>query len=273
MAHKLKSQRLLLFCFIGSISLCGLIGIFALLLGEMTDFIGRVLATTATVGGASIFALAAAIPWERKRWQPVGPLGMLAVVNAMVFLLILIWLDPYFANGYKWFFKALFVSCVFAVALPHIGLLSLASLHRAYEIVRLGTVGAIALLGAALSFLIVGEVDPGELGARLLGVLGILDACGTVAVPILHRVSRIRSAESTVTTKLELTLTCPRCRTTQTLPVGRSKCTSCGLKFTIDIEEEHCPKCGYVLYQLTSDKCPECGTNVLEHQPQSSGLT
>lgn len=263
MALKLKSQRYLLFSFIGSIALCGLIGIFALLLGEMTSFVGRVLATTATVGGASIFALAAAIPWERKRWRPIGLLGILAVANATVWILIVIWVEPLFIDN-RWLFKTTIVSCILAVVLPHIGLLSLAQLHRTYEIVRVGTVAAIALLGVILIAIFLGELDPGNIGIRYIGALGILDACGTIAVPILHRVSRLRQAEATVTTQLEITLRCPRCDRKQTLPTGGAKCSDCGLKITIEIEEEHCPKCGYALYQLTSENCPECGTKVLE---------
>lgn len=262
MAMELKTQRVLLVGFIASISLCGVIGIFCMLLGEMSDLVARVLATTATVGGASIFALASAIPWERKRWPPIGPLGMIAVAIAFVLLLVLIWLDPHRWQHAKLFFKALVSACVFAVALPHIGLLSLARLHRQYELVRYGTVGAIALLAATIVVMVVGEIEPGDVVIRYIGAIAILDACGTIAIPILHRVSRIQSHEQTLTTALEISLTCPRCAAQQTVPVGRSACGKCGLRFSIEIDEEHCPKCGYALYQLTSGVCPECGAPV-----------
>ena len=101
----------------------------------------------------------------------------------------------------------------------------------------------------------------------MLAALGILTGCGAICVPILHRLSAMPVVEHMVTTKLMLTLTCPRCESRQELPVGHSKCSKCGLRMNIEIEEEHCSKCGYVLYKLTSDRCPECGTPI---GPQSA---
>ena len=98
---------------------------------------------------------------------------------------------------------------------------------------------------------------------QTVGALAILVACGPLSVPILHRVSTLRRNESVVTTELKLTIACPRCGVSQTLPTGRTRCAGCGLKFLIEIEEEHCPKCGYALFQLRSERCPECGSPVL----------
>ncbi|MBU0717421.1 MAG: hypothetical protein KJ749_04160 [Planctomycetes bacterium] len=95
---------------------------------------------------------------------------------------------------------------------------------------------------------------------RAMGVLAILVVCGCIAVPILHRVSAIRIREETRTTELSLSLTCPRYGKPQKLPAGRSRCAECGLRFSIEIDEEQCSSCGYPLYRLTSSACPECGT-------------
>jgi predicted amidophosphoribosyltransferase len=43
----------------------------------------------------------------------------------------------------------------------------------------------------------------------------------------------------------------------------------------IKVDEPHCETCGYLLYRLKSDRCPECGTPVVkagmtnDHDPQA----
>ncbi len=260
MALSSRTQRSLLYTLILSLSACGLIGISILLRGTFGTLEGRVLASTATIGGAAILALAAAVAWESRRWQPVGPAGMAAVGVALLLVLVLIWdLRP--GSPFDWFERSTATCCVVAVALPHIALLALARLHRGFEWVRLGTVVVIVALSILISWIIWLE-PPGDFWARLIGVFAILDACGTIAVPILHRVSRIHEREQYVTVALEVSLTCPRCGVTQTRPTGLSQC-ACGLKFRVEVQEEHCKKCGYSLYQAPSGTCPECGTPVV----------
>ena len=156
----------------------------------------------------------------------------------------------------------MFVSCIIAVALVHVALLSLARLNQSYEWVRICTVISIAMLALIICSIILFETFTEEIGFRLIGVLAIIDVCGTLAIPILQRISAIHVRENIVTTQLTLSLTCPRCTRAQQVPVGRSKCAGCGLKFNIEVEEEHCSKCGYSLYQLQSSTCPECGTPI-----------
>ena len=263
MAIKSKTQRTLLLAFVISIACCGATGIYCLLVGRLGWVGGQILATTSVVGAASILGLVSAIPWERRRWHPIGPVALAAVAVAFVLLLIIIWGD---LSMRKWeaLYKATFVACVAGVALPHVSLLSLSRLRREYGWVRRVTIILIALLGGLISIMILAEQDD-EFLFRLIGILAIGDVCGTVTVPILHRVSAIRVREGIRTVELELSMTCPRCGRTQTLPVGRCKCTECGLKFNIEIEEEHCTACGYPLYRLESAACPECGTPIAQN--------
>ena len=260
MAMESQTQRTLLLAFIISIACCGVVGIYCLLVGRLGVLEGRILGTTSIVGAASMLGLVSAIPWERRRWHPLGPGSMAAVVLAFVLVLIVIWGD---LSPQKWedFFKLTAVACVAGVALPHISLLSLARLHRQYGWVRRVTIMLIVLLSGLISYMVLAEQD-GEFWFRLVGIMAIGDVCGTVAVPILHRVSAIRACEAITTVELSVSLTCPRCHKTQELPVGRCRCAECGLKLNIEIEEEHCAVCGYVLYRLESSVCPECGTPI-----------
>lgn len=264
MALSTPTQRSLLFTFILSLCACGLLGIYVLLLGTFSWLEVRVLGTTAAVGAASILAMASAVAWEGQRWRPLGLVGVIAVSLALLSTLGLIWDigGPLPGDDYE---KATASLCVLGVALPHMSLLSLARLHRGYEWVRLATVACIAALTGEL-LIVIWATPHGDLWARMMGVLAILVVCGTLAVPVLHRVSGIRRREETVTTTLAVSLTCPRCGRLQQLSTGRSRC-ACGLRFLIEIEEEHCPKCGYALYKLESNLCPECGASVAAPPP------
>jgi hypothetical protein len=260
MAMKSQTQRALLFAFIGSIICCAMAGIYCLLVGRMSPLQAKILGTTGVFGAASILGLASAIPWERRRWHPIGLVGLIVVAIAVFLVLFAIWLEPPWRE-FELFFKIMFIACVAAVAVPHAGLLGLARLRRGYEWVRLATVFVIALLAGQISLSILTEIDEEE-WYRFMGVLGILTVSGTLAVPILHRISGIRAHEDIQTSVLLLSLTCPRCQRVQQLPVGRSKCAGCGLSFSIEIEEAHCARCGYPLYKLRSSVCPECGTPI-----------
>ncbi len=262
MALQSQTQRTFLFSFIGSIAVCGLVGIYCLIIGNIGNLQVRVLFTTLSVGGASILSLASAIPWERKRWPPLGLCVMIAVAIALGFIFIAIWLEPPRPN--EWFYKLLAYACVFAVGLPHVGLLSLARLRRQFEWTRWATISVIATLAGQIFLSILIEVDL-EQWYRFMGVLAIVDVCGTIAVPVLHRISGIRVEADgyVVAERAKISLTCPRCKKPQTLPMGKSQCPECKLKFSIEIEEEHCHKCGYLLYKVESAICPECGTAIV----------
>jgi hypothetical protein len=63
-----------------------------------------------------------------------------------------------------------------------------------------------------------------------------------------------------------IALTCPRCTTPQSIPIPHGQCTHCKLQFFISLDEGRC-QCGYPLRGLTTNKCPECGTELPTTQP------
>lgn len=266
MAMTMQARRFLLIAFIASISTCALMGIYVLLRGQMGTVEGKVLWTTALVCGASILALASAFLWERRRWHPIGMLGLLASVMALATALLLVWYR--FPPGFRWWERTwgslTFTVWVSAIALPCIGMLSFANIHRRFGWVRQGTVIALSSLAGMLMYAFLWQPHHSVLQVlnRYIGVSAILSVCGALALAVLHMVSRIESRESQRTTDLQVEIICPRCTTRQTLPVGRSACANCRLKFALEIEEEQCPRCGYPSYLLTSSACPECGTKL-----------
>jgi len=263
-----QSQRRLLLTFIFSIAACGLLGVYVLLSGQSGQLEESILISIAIVGASSILGLCCAIAWERRRWHPLGPGAAIVVACATIISVYSVWQHycrwntTFALPEIPWEFT--FSAWVLAVAGSMASLLSLANLDRRYQWIRRSTVLCLLLL--TLLFFVVIWMKPyrwdSELLARGMGVLGIGVACGTLAVPIFHRITAIKRREAVRTTELSITATCPRCGRAQALPVGRSACVQCKLRFVIEIEEDNCPKCGYALYKLESANCPECGKRV-----------
>ncbi|MEE9130755.1 MAG: hypothetical protein V3T84_12110 [Phycisphaerales bacterium] len=94
-------------------------------------------------------------------------------------------------------------------------------------------------------------------------IWGSLTVIGALIVPMLARSlakHRPQTAES-IATKVVLEFSCPRCRAEQQLPTGLVRCSECRFALLIEIQEPRCA-CGYLLYQLRGDTCPECGREV-----------
>lgn len=273
MSTSARAQRYLLLAFVGSLALSAAVGITVITSGTRSSIASAILGSTVLLAAASILGMAAAVVARRKSWHPIGPLGLIAALIALLLSWPWIWiecLDPWRVFGgalpawYAELWRVVGIAWVVAVAVTHVGLFSLARLHPTYLWLRRWTVIAILLLAVIIVLGIISEFSLlGEhLAFRAIAVLAIVDVCGSLAVPVLHRLTTIRAREAVRTIDLHLSLTCPRCAHTQTVAVGRSRCVQCKLGFLLEIEEDLCPGCGYPLYRLSSGACPECGRRV-----------
>lgn len=107
--------------------------------------------------------------------------------------------------------------------------------------------------------------DLGDLMARASAAAAIAGACGTMALLVLTAINRraLVSDPSGSAYELEkITVVCPRCKKKQGISLGHDRCGHCDLRINITVEEPRCPKCDYLLFNLQSDRCPECGTVV-----------
>jgi hypothetical protein len=104
------------------------------------------------------------------------------------------------------------------------------------------------------------RIVTGRREEKLLFALFALTAAGVIVVAILNKFFGIKIANPITYTATTLQLLCPRCHKNLELPAGESACQYCKLKFKIEVEEPLCPTCGYNLHNLTTPRCPECGT-------------
>ena len=88
---------------------------------------------------------------------------------------------------------------------------------------------------------------------------GVSSAIAMIIVPLAIRAER--RGLGLETTGPAMTLTCPRCGHTQTLCAGRARCDQCRLIIRFEIAEPRCV-CGFALYRLTGEQCPECGKEI-----------
>ncbi len=268
-------RRIFLRSMIASFAAAALLGIAALLLPRFVAE-DEVLGSAALFAAFSLLALFCATVLEkRRRWELSWRLmwvGIGSSAAALVTWLILVWFDR--DLNYKTEETVVRIGGTFtvvAVVLAQSGLLSLPRFDRSSAArVRRATVGVSAAMAATSIFLfwwfdfIEGFIDD-DLIFRGMGVLLILAICGTVITPILWKVEAVKRADTSesISGKLTVAITCPRCRMQQVLRTGPSACSGCGLQITIGVQEPRC-KCGYLLYQLTGDQCPECGRVIPE---------
>lgn len=99
---------------------------------------------------------------------------------------------------------------------------------------------------------------------------GTLAALVVLWVLVRMRSTKRRTVES-VSPRTRLHLTCPHCASEQELPAGLARCGNCHRALRIEVEEPRCA-CGYLLFRLEGDFCPECGKAIPEAQ-RWSGAT
>ncbi len=127
----------------------------------------------------------------------------------------------------------------------------------------IGTIASGALLLAMVELAVWTDAQGDDLFARLIGAAIIATTCGSLALLVLSRLNR--KAEFVVVSAseyLRVTLLCPRCHRKQDLPLGGAACEGCGLKIEVKVEEPRCTQCGYLLFMLRGDRCPECGAAI-----------
>jgi len=191
--------------------------------------------------------------FDRQHWRLIG-VGAAALAYAMA--LSGIWLDLRGGNAFT-------VVTTVAVYVTLANIVMLCPLKREQQWLRIGVLGCAALTAILLDLNIIYGLHGGsEMLVRLPGAFGIVTACGCLALAVLVMLNRRVQLKPIVADFKQFTLICPACQKKQTLPAGETCCGNCGLKIHTRFEEPRCATCGYLLYMLKSDRCPECGTAI-----------
>jgi hypothetical protein len=263
-----------LWTMIVSLSLAAAMGIVTILADGLGDLGERALATSLLVGAFSLTSLACAFVLGRRRARPTMWTGIGASFLALVGWLVFIWFDAWRWSG-DWderLIKSSATVTVLAAWAALVGLLVLLVIHRAsWRAVRTATLVLATLLGITIATLMWTE-EFEDWTFKIFATLAILTACGTAVTPVLALIEKIQGRAEPVTLdrRVQVSLTCPRCESTIRVRAGRDKCPACNLRIGLDIDDPRCA-CGYLLYGLSGDQCPECGREIPEIDRWGSG--
>ena len=185
-------KRGFLYALIGSVGVSAFLAILVIVSGDLDQWGGKVLFSALTIAAASVCGLACGACLESARNRALPLMGITLAIAAAAAVLLIIWaeLDD---DDHEVFWKTTGSLWVFAVAVAHLCLLSMAKLAARFEWSLVAAYIVILFVAALLTIML--WFDIGDEGMfRLLVVAVILDGAITTVIPIFHRLSRIGSA-------------------------------------------------------------------------------
>ncbi|QDT01861.1 hypothetical protein K227x_02300 [Rubripirellula lacrimiformis] len=182
-----------LYGLIGSVLLGAVLGIIAVLRNTWHWFEVQVMLTTVIVAVSSLCGLACDSFRTPKGMNLMPKAGLAFVGMAAALLLTGVWGEV----DSEEYWKATICVCIIAVAIVHVGLLSIAKLASRFQWVYL--VGSQIIFGFALLLCatVIGQIESSEVW-RLIAALSIVVAAISLVIPILHRISRMGSRGDTL---------------------------------------------------------------------------
>ncbi len=263
----MSQRQIVLWGFLGFVGLAMVAGAIAVLFPRtrVSDEIlfSLILIGLYALGVMLVMTFGSKMPWTR--------LGcILGLVVSLVFFLIGIWFDR--AMGWR-LENMIYVSGAIALTIG-CGLV-----HRLFIWpIKPSKIGAVVLKWSAVVFavfttgvVLYGFIADGfgywgRVHIRTVGISSILTAGTTIATVAIaiFRPKLLIDGPGMLATSMPVLVTCPRCQSGVEVKSNReSRCGGCRLKIRVEVEEPRCG-CGYLLYELESDVCPECGKAVAD---------
>ena len=186
-------RKLVVWLVIGSFSIAALMGIVALLGGgDFGETEGQILLTTVIVGLESIAVLCYLAVSGRPTWL-VGIVGGLVSLVPFGIALALTW-GGYDGDSPVW--DTFGVSVTIAASLAQVCLLLALAGRRRIGVGLAGTLIAIAVVAAMISYAIVDGSGLGDGFWRTFGVIAILDVLGTVVLAAMKAFGHDKGADA-----------------------------------------------------------------------------
>ena len=262
-------RNVTLWIVVGSAIAGASVGILGILLGDLPsaglEFIGSCVTIfiTASMAFLCVLVLDRGI-LPRLMWFGIGACWL----STLLWLLFIWFADQLFSRGEVVdYLRVVSIVSTLAAWSTYFGLMcwlpvttgSLGSLRRVTLSLASSFAGILIILNV-LGLSKIG-IDWFEVLGRVLGIIGIAGFGLTIVTVVLTFVIRAREKANrdTMSERFVVEVVCPRCDTTNKLKRGVGKCLKCLLLIHIQIEEPRC-SCGYSIYRLASDRCPECGS-------------
>ena len=225
-------RRWFLAALIGSLVISAMIAIFILIFGGDFDKTeGKILFTTLSISFFSLTGLGSAAPLERGSRSPLSYLGLALALAGFIFFVTGIWSEWVEKEDYG---RSMGIVAIFSFGFAQSGMLSLVRLRGMAKVLTPATIVIIfALAGLASAMILRDESSSGYF--RALGVLAVLNALGTVTIPLLGRMTPKEVTAVAPSQTKQVEIRCPRCGTMQALDQGGADCRQCSLRITVYI--------------------------------------
>ncbi len=258
-------KKLILQIFLSLVAFAMFTGIAAVLLpsGWIDDEILATIFITGAYSLAGIVIIAAAPKHGQLKWTL--RICAASLTLSMLIFLILLWFDSSIGYEYDdYFWKPAFIALILGTTAAH----RLMIIPLTVPLLWFRIIKRTALIAAAITafIMITGIINEDfwfweELIINLLAISTIITAGSSIATGAIALFAPKPGDDepSSFDTSIPINLTCPRCQsTTQAQSNKDARCQTCNLKIRIQIQEPRCT-CGYLLYQLNANTCPECG--------------
>jgi len=258
-----------------AIVLCVVLIPLAMVMDDPPSGLGRMIGTSLLFAlCAGLWMASAAVGTKRRSFQLPMVAAASGVAIGLMFIVAVIWRQRSMGRPDAELYTQIGTTLLLlSGAVIHAGVFSiLPGRGTPLTILKVVTSGAVAALALLICMMMWFEDLIEEIAGNanigfwtLLGLLftsGFLSIAGTVVVPIASLASARKQYRSEwLRRDVMLTLACPKCGQQQVQPQGRSRCENCRATIIVELEEPRC-ECGYLLFELHGDTCPECGRRV-----------